>query len=283
MWVADQYYSILGTPMMVRFEFDEPVEGVAELLAPFAVSERIAVRPRHRFSLVTGAHKGEQHAGHVLVYRDCSRIARAATLRSAVAHLLAAINRTAIELCEPFAVHAGVVARGGSGIAVPVDSMGGKSTLTAGLVLRGFDYVSDEALCLEADGSVVPYPKPLGLSAWSMGALGLTDLDVPFPKGAAETSGEVLVPHPNLGGRAPEGSVALEHLVLPEFGHDHASLDPVPASEGMATLLAMSFNHYRHGADAFHLTAAVANRANTWKLQYGDPLEAADLIAERLG
>lgn len=269
--------------MMVRFEFDEPVAGVAELLAPFAVTERIPVRPRHRFSLVSGGQRGEQHAGHILVYRDCSRIARATTLRAAVAHMLAAINRAAIESCKQFAVHAGVVARDGSAIAVPVDSMGGKSTLTAALVLRGFEYVSDEALCLEADGSVVPYTKPLGLSPWSMDALGLTDLVVPFPKGAAEASGEVLVPHPLLGGRAAAGRVTLAHLVLPEFGHDHATLTQVAASEGMATLLAMSFNHYRHGADAFHLAAAVANDASTWPLQFGNPLEAADLIAERLG
>jgi hypothetical protein len=282
-WVADQYYSVLGTPMMVRFEFDGAVDGVAELLAPFAVSERIPVRPRHRFSLVVGEHKGEHHAGHILVYRDCSRIARATTLRSAVAHMLAAINRAAIESCKPFAVHAGVVARGGSGIAVPVDSMGGKSTLTAALVLQGFEYVSDEALCLEADTSVVPYTKPLGLSSWSLEALGLTDLAVPFPRGAAETSGEVLVPHPLLGGRAAEGRVTLEHLMLPEFGHDQATLEQAPASEGMATLLAMSFNHYRHGADAFHLAAAAANSASTWRLTYGDPLAAARLIAERLG
>jgi hypothetical protein len=282
-WVADQYYSILGTPMMVRFEFDEPVAGVAGLLAPFAVPDRIPVRPRHRFSLVTGVHKGEQHAGHVLVYRDCSRIARASTLRAAVNHMLAAINRAAIESCETFAVHAGVVARSGSGIAIPVDSMGGKSTLTAALVLRGFEYVSDEALCLESDGSVVPYAKPLGLSPWSMAALGLEDLDVPFPRGAAEASGEVLVPHPLLGSHSAEGRITLDHLVLPEFGHDQATLDQLPASEGMATLLAMSFNHYRHGADAFHLSAAVANGATTWRLRYGDPREAADLVSERLG
>ena len=282
MWVADQYYSVLGTPMMVRFEFAEAVEGVGELLAPFAVREPVAVRTRHRFSLVTGAHKGDQHAGHVLVYRDCSRIARTTTLRAAVAHMLAAINRSAIEGCETFAVHAGVVARAGAGIAVPVDSMGGKSTLTAALVLRDFAYVSDEALCLETDGSVVPYTKPLGLSPWSIDALGLDQLDVPFPRGGGET-GEVLVPSPVLGGTVLEEPVTVAHLVLPEFGHDRASLDQVAASDGMATLLAMSFNHYRHGADAFHLAAAVANRASTWRLRYGDPLEAAELVAERLG
>ncbi|MEX2422682.1 MAG: hypothetical protein WD990_01770 [Acidimicrobiia bacterium] len=281
MWVADQYYSILGTPMMVRFEFEEPMEGVAELLGSFAVAERIPVRQRHRFSLVTGAHKGEQHAGHVLVYRDCSRIARATNLRSAVGHMMAAMNRTAIESCEPFAVHAGVVARGGSGIAIPVDSMGGKSTLTAALVLGGFEYVSDEALCLESDGSVVPYRKPLGLSPWSIDALGLEEVAVPFPKG--EGSGEVLVPHGLLGGSPPQEPVTLAHLVLPEFGHDEASLEQVAASDGMATLLAMSFNHYRHGADAFHLAAAVANQATAWRLRYGDPLAAAKLIGERLG
>lgn len=283
MWVADQYYSVLGTPMMVRFGFNEPVAGVAELLEPFAVPERIPVRPRHRFSLVVGEHKGEHNAGHILVYRDCSRIARATTLRSAVNHMLAAINRAAIESCTPFAVHAGVVARGGSGIAVPVDSMGGKSTLTAALVLRGFEYVSDEALCIERDGSVVPYTKPFGLSPWSIDALGLDDLDVPFPKGEAETAGEVLLPHPMLGGPALQEPVNLAHLVLSEFGHDEATLEQVAASEGMATLLAMSFNHYRHGVDAFHLAAAVASHATTWRLRYGDPSEGAKLISERLG
>src|SRR5512136_1043844 len=74
------------------------------------------------------------------------------------------------------AVHAGVVASAGAVVAFPGESGAGKSTITAACLVAGFDYVSDEALCIDvADGRVVAYPKPIALASSGWAMIGATD------------------------------------------------------------------------------------------------------------
>ncbi len=78
------------------------------------------------------------------------------------------LNAVAIERWDGVVCHAGGVARDGVGIVLPADMESGKSTLTAGLVRAGFDYLSDEGIAFHPDTNLIqPYPKPLSLDPGS--------------------------------------------------------------------------------------------------------------------
>jgi hypothetical protein len=194
------------------------------------------------------------------------------------------VNAAALDAAPMFAVHAGVVARGGIAIAMPATSGTGKSTLTAACLRRGFDYVSDEALCLHyPDGEIEPYPRPIALSRWSArtATRALDEID------GVPTGDEWLFTAADLGGRDACGAAALRHIVVLERQADdgtapdpaHApKLDALPRPDAVTTLLRLSFNHYRRPADAVQLAAKVVAGASVWRLRYGDPHAAADLL-----
>jgi hypothetical protein len=78
------------------------------------------------------------------------------------------LNARAARSWPGVACHAGGVARDGNGILLPADPESGKSTLTAGLVRAGFEYLSDEAVAFRPGENVIePYPKPLSLDRGS--------------------------------------------------------------------------------------------------------------------
>lgn len=206
------------------------------------------------------------------VYHDCRRLAADTDAGEAVPGLIAGLNQAAIGDCEHFAVHAGVVGTSNGVIAMPALSGGGKSTLTASLVKAGLGYLSDEALVLDDDRAVIPYPKPFALSAWSSKAL---DID--------SQSDEWLVMPEDLGGRLHEGPGHLTNIVLSSFGHPETSLTALPRSRAVAALIEYSFNHYKAPERAFRLATDIAREVMVWRLAYDDPLQAAYLLAAELG
>jgi hypothetical protein len=84
-------------------------------------------------------------------------------------HAAAQVNAAELYIAEHAAdlvfVHAGAVAFDGTAIVLPGRSFSGKSTLTEALVRAGGTYFSDEFALLRADGTVLPYPRPLALRA----------------------------------------------------------------------------------------------------------------------
>lgn len=208
----------------------------------------------------------EAEGGHTL-YLGCYRRAsdQAGDL---LPSLVALVNQSAIGQLSEFAVHASVVAYGDRIVAFPALSGGGKTTLAAASVLAGAEYISDEALVLDDDGGVIPYPKPMALSSWSCEVLGLPGND-----------GETLVLPDGLGGKTHADTSALTDLVLAEYGHDSTILEPLARSQAMTSLISLSFNHYKDPERAFRIASEVARRVNVWKLAYDDPLEAARTVS----
>jgi hypothetical protein len=174
-----------------------------------------------------------------------------------------------------FGVHAGVVASGTRTIALPGGSGAGKTTLVAACLQAGFQYVSDEALCLDySTGSVIPYPKPLSLSEWSRTAIQVHPPDFGPGSGGSKTP-----IHPEaVGGVIALAPPQLSDLVTFERRPGPARLRELGASQVVSGLLRYSFNHYKRPADAFELTTELARRCHGWALTYDDPTEAARLL-----
>lgn len=187
--------------------------------------------------------------------------------------LIADLNRNAVDQYQGFASHSGVIGVNGHAIALPADSKGGKSTLTAAAVREGFKYVSDESLCLDLETvEVVPYPKPITLSIDSCRLLGLD---------APEAGEQAVIPE-ELGGEVSTNRLQLSDVVFSEYGHGTASLTPIPASEIVAGLLRLSFNHYKQPAESFQVVTQIAQNARSWRLTYDEPAEAAALLWREL-
>ena len=245
------------------------------LLSVFGMERPLPVRPRFSYAMVEA---GSADNVHPRVYRDCRSLGSGEPHRLTV-RMITDLNRIAVGRYEGFAAHAGVVASNGNAIALPADSKGGKSTLTTAAVMAGLDYVSDESLCIDIQSSdIVPYPKPIMLSADSCHLLGLEppDDDADWVDRAVTAS--------DLGGDTVTTRRKLAHVVFPEYGHTGpAKLTSLPASQAVAGLLRMSFNHYKTPADSFRLATSLAGTAQTWRLTYNDPVEAGQLLLDRLG
>jgi hypothetical protein len=90
--------------------------------------------------------------------------------------LLEAGQAALVELREPV-LHGCLVEHRGVGILVAGHSGSGKSTLTARLLAAGAALVTEDLTALRADGSVRPYPRPVGLSSTAFELL-----DLPLPE-----------------------------------------------------------------------------------------------------
>ena len=204
-------------------------------------------------------------------YQDCRKLSKESSPQDTLSALAAAINNSAINLCDQFAVHSGVVSWDGGVAVLPAPSGGGKSTLTASLIKSGFAYMSDEALVLREDGTTISYAKPLALSEWSSNILGI-------PSDAAET----LLTAEDLGGEVDLGGRHVSDIILSEISSDPARMDPLPGSDGLIALIQYSFNHYKNPREAWRISSRVASNARVWRLEYQDPLDAAELISSTL-
>lgn len=189
---------------------------------------------------------------------------------------LQALNATVLEQCRSFATHAGVVAFRGDAVAFPASSGTGKSTLTAACVQSGLDYVSDEALVASLtegpDGAIRPYPRPLGLSPWSLSALGLTE----------RIRGPETALPPAAFGSSAAGPVNLRHVVLLSRGESFDARE-IPGATVAMELLRRSFNHHRDPARAFTVTTSWAHRCSGWQVTTCDPHETAAWVRNLLG
>ena len=67
-----------------------------------------------------------------------------------------------------------------------------------------------------------------------------------------------------------------------EHGRGHAELGSAAVSETVSTLLRYSFNHYLRPEAAYRLACQVAETPEVWRLQLEHPVEAAELIGDRL-
>jgi hypothetical protein len=251
------------TVLATTYEVDAPPELLAALQALFPAAPAVARR------------RGLRLAGDTVLLDDAP-VAPVPTPADALDALLMALNARSVGDSPGLSVHAGVVARGAVAVAFPGASGQGKSTLTAACLRAGLDYASDEALVLpwNGAGAVLPYLKPLTLSAWSAAEAGVA----PPRDGRLERA----VPPGELGAACARPPLRLGHLLLLERGGGPATLEPAARADGAAALLRNAFNHYAAPARALALAGAAMGEAACWTLRYDRPGPAAALVAELL-
>lgn len=270
MWASDLGFEILGT----RFRVQSQVDGVSlELERLWHGWRRMSTsaRLRHTYAVVAGD-------GGLTLYRDCALLARTRRVPSLILRLLMEVNRESLVDFAGFAAHAAVLASPRRVAAVLAESGIGKTTLSAAAVLAGLEYGSDEALCLDRSSrDVIPYPRPLGLSAHSQELLGV------HAGPTYDGNEEAPVVVEDLGGVAMGSGRKLTDLVIPARTDDELPRwERLSPSDGAVALLANSFNHFRDPQGSYLLTAAVASECAVWRFTYSEPRRAGQAMAQHL-
>lgn len=170
-------------------------------------------------------------------------------------------------------LHAAVVARQDRALLLPGLPGSGKSTLCAGLVLRGWRLLSDEfGLLRPATGMLHPLPRPIGLKNDSIEVIRAFDaaavLGPTFPK---TRKGRVAHLRP------PASSVQEENqparpvwVVCPRFQAGASLvLEPLSLDRGFLRLAGNSFNYELLGEIGFSAVAALTRHCSFYELRFG--------------
>lgn len=181
-------------------------------------------------------------------------------------------------------LHSGAVSRGGESVLIVSAAGVGKSSLVAGLLELGFDYLSDELGAIDpVTQRAYPFPKHISLDAGSLA----------FFPGLQERLGDRQGLSQGLTGRfvGPDdlgASVAgpsdVRWLVFPSGDRDGSPrLSPLSKAEAVRRMAELSFNLYRFKERGVVLLSRIAERTQAYQLDGGNVRERAALLAERLG
>jgi hypothetical protein len=136
-------------------------------------------------------------------------------------------------------LHAGVVARDGRCILLPAEAGSGKSSLTAALTHRGFDYYSDEVALIDRRTFCVP-PVPLAVCVKSTG-WGIMSryypqiADLPTHRRDDGKVVRYVLPPSNAQQQRP---APVSHIFFPLYSQQGPSkLEPLARSEAFARLM----------------------------------------------
>jgi hypothetical protein len=187
-----------------------------------------------------------------------------------LSHVMAAVNGSVLRATPLLVFHCAVITRDGRTVAVVGASGQGKSTPTAAMLQRGWGYVSDEALAMAWDeGPPLAYPRPLSLSPWSRGALGL-------PAGAPGLN-EDFYSAAMLGADVVHRPAPLTHLVALDGSRPRSrpKVTAVHRADALEALLHRGFTMHIDPAPAIRRMQAVVSSAGALRLELGDPLESA--------
>jgi len=223
---------------------------------------------------------GSRFRRRYMVAADEELVSRSGRPESCVNALLWHVNTRAVETCaERVVIHAAAAARHSVGIVLPAATGSGKTTLVTGLVRAGFDYLTDEAVALAADGTIVPYPKPVALErgSWTL-----------FAELRPQV-GPTLEPYLASRWYVDVRSIRLDSvgvsvtpglIIAPRYvAGGPTQLEPMTRSEALIELMRNTIDLSRHGRDGFEALAAAVRESACYRLTVGDLDDACSTIA----
>lgn len=265
-WRGVASYQVLSYSFAIRWTTDELGALVDEVLGAFKKKQASGAS-----SADLGVYLVE---GTRVVYGE-EVLARSNHVTFVLNMLLWHINSEAIRRTNDFLlVHAGAMATpDGVGVVLPAPSGAGKTTLVAGLIRAGFDYLSDEAAVIDPAGTLHPYPKALTLKDQAIFRW--------FPD-LAHTSGVEVRRHlrpdeirPGSTGKpCPIGFVIAFRFVEGA----PTELLPLSPEEGARELARNGLNTHQFGPRAFPLIASVVRMARCYSMVFGNGAEAVSTL-----
>lgn len=202
-------------------------------------------------------------------------------------HLEWFINWQIIRKCKKYLqLHASSLAREGSALILPGSPGSGKTTLTAGLLTRGWSYLCDEfALVSPQVGTVYPFPRALCIKEPAfavMDRLGVRlSRETPYHK---PTKGRVaflnpLDVRPDIVGRP----ALVQWIVFPKYVADGAPvLTPMTRAEAAYELARQCFNFSAYRERALPVLANMVRGAECFRLRMSELAATCDLVQSEL-
>ena len=179
-------------------------------------------------------------------------------------------------------VHAAVLSRHGHGVLFAAQSGSGKSTLAAGLIARGWKYLSDEIALVDPRTLYVhPFPKALCVKSGAFAEV--RNLDLPFcgkryyVKGA---KGQVAYVNPLcLGADAIGKPCPVRYVILPRYvPGGAASLLRISQAQAAFELARNGMNRGAFRARAVSLFTEIAQGSQCFSLRTGPLAETGALL-----
>jgi hypothetical protein len=186
-------------------------------------------------------------------------------------------------------LHAAALAKGGRSVLVSASGGTGKSTLATALVLRGWDYLSDESVALTAGStSITSFAKPLSIKVTGRD-LFAHQVDLADRRVALGPSDGTWwnVPASRLGGRVVAAADPALLVFLSRTGTDSAadarpSWTTVHPADAVVLLVQESLDVGRFGESAVVVIAELAARCRCVRVEAGTPSDTAELVEQLL-
>ena len=271
-------FQVLGFDFAVRSTDPALARYLDQLLDHLAV----AGNPEHLYCF---EDHGAGQRPRIVLSLDGKRLRAASEPAVGLGHLLWDLNRKVIEVAGPghLLLHAAGAERDGGVVILPGPAEAGKSTLAAGLVHAGLNYVTDEVIAIDLDDLLVhPYAKPLDIDAGSWPVL--AHLAPPAEPELAEYLADQWHLAPTSVGAGEVASPAPVRLVFaPPYRPGAATeLTPMARSEAVVAMAEQAFNFGQHGRRALSALATLVRPCRCYRLTVSDLDQACTLVMEAL-
>jgi HprK-related kinase A len=169
-------------------------------------------------------------------------------------------------------IHAAVLEREGAGLIMAAPPGSGKSTLCAGLALRGWRLLSDElAMIGLEDGLLTPLPRPISLKNQSIELVSrLPGQAVIGPVAHDTAKGDVAhMRPPHASVEAALDKVAPRWILFPKYDASSAcEVKAMGKAQTFMELVGNSFNYPRLGASGFEAMGRLVDRCDGYTATY---------------
>lgn len=269
-------YRVLGLDLSFASDVERALRYLGELFAPFeatCVKPATPSPPPPVYAVADHGPGGIRYA----TYRDTHLLNQSDDLDNLFDHLLWHVYNDALASAgDVTLVHAATVASTGDAVTIVAPSGGGKTTLAAGLVERGFDYLTDE-ITVVCDGgrSIAPFPRALGLKStsplasrwrqdWWLGR------QTYVPSRCVRADVRSVPARPAL-------------VVFPEFRPGAPGVvTPVGRADGLVRVARQAFRLSARGKADFVALANFATHVRFVECRFGDLATACSLVEESL-
>jgi hypothetical protein len=214
--------------------------------------------------------------------RDHEGILTSMTPGGVVIRLLWELNREAIQQSDGLVlVHAAAASWGQHGIVLPAQMGSGKTTLVAGLVAAGFDYLTDEAAVIDPETRMLaPYPKSLSMEPGSIAAIPGLERTLP-PQFEWGSRLDYPVRAIDLRPGSVGSACRLRLLISPFYEPEGSTtLEPLSRAAGLLTLAENCFTMNRGSGKSLHILAGALEGVSCYRLRMSDLDTAVGIVGE---
>ena len=185
-------------------------------------------------------------------------------------------------LNDYYLIHAGVMAHNNKAVVIPACSGGGKTTLIAGLLKKGFRYLTDEIAIIHPHTlEVYPFPKPLNMK---IGSLSLFDSFQPEMEvinkndvAIADKIHHVFVRSRSI--HALDDPLPVSNIIFVRYEpNEKSTLTPISRANAIFKIATCSFNHFRFKQRGVDILDRLVRRCACYQLAFTDVAEAANLM-----